>query len=124
MSQITTHILDTALGKPAANVPVAFSHALVAEPGDVADDWLLISAAKTNSDGRIADLLDADTILAAGIYRLRFDTKSYFKDLQQKAFFPYADVVFVVEEATEGNAPHYHIPLLLSPYSYSTYRGS
>lgn len=112
MSAITTHILDTALGKPAANVPVKLE---IEEKGS----YVQIGSGITDSDGRVTDLLKDDHKLELGIYRISFATAKYYKDLKQKTFYPEASIVFNVE-AEE----HYHVPLLLSGFGYSTYRGS
>lgn len=113
MSQITTHVLDTARGKPAANVPICLYH--------LDDDhWEILACGTTNSDGRIADLLTDSVTLAEGTYRMHFDTKSYFAGHGEVGFYPYVDIVFEVAAGGE----HYHIPLLLSAFGYSTYRGS
>jgi len=103
-SPITTHILDMAKGKPAAGVPVTL---------DILDgkNWKTLGQGMTNADGRVEDLLPKSAPLATGIYRLTFETKS---------FYPQVAIQFQVTSETE----HYHIPLLLSPYGYSTYRGS
>lgn len=112
-SPITTHILDTALGKPAKGVPIALSYM---QP----NGFVELGKGVTNDDGRITDLLSADHVLSPGRYRMRFDTTSYFQASGQKAFYPEVDVVFELDAPGE----HYHIPLLLSPFGYSTYRGS
>jgi 5-hydroxyisourate hydrolase len=101
MSGISTHILDTAAGKPAAGVSVH----LFLEEG-------LLNSVITNQDGRVPDLLPSAFELIPGIYRLLFEVKG--------PFFPEVTVVFEVKDASA----HYHVPLLLSPYGYSTYRGS
>jgi len=113
MSQITTHILDTARGCPAAGVAVSLSL-------QVADAWQLLATGTTNTDGRVVDLLPSDRVLAPGTYKMHFDTASYFSDSGQSLFYPWAEVAFRVDE----DGTHYHIPLLLSPFGYSTYRGS
>ena len=113
MSQITTHILDIARGSPAAQVPIAL-HLLEAE------DWLEIGSGITNEDGRIVDLCAPGLVLEAGTYRMRFDTAAYFSASGSEVFYPWAEVVFNIG----GDGQHYHIPLLLSPFGYSTYRGS
>lgn len=105
MSGLSTHILDLALGTPAAGVQVSLFRA-----GE------LLNQQRTNSNGRIAEMLPADCKLTAGVYRLVFDIASY----QPDAFFPEVAIDFRV---TDGEA-HYHVPLLLSPFGYSTYRGS
>lgn len=113
MSQITTHILDTALGCPAENVGVVLYRLKDQE-------WLEIGRGKTNSDGRVPDLYAYDDALPEGIYRINFATSAYFETIQLAAFYPSVDIQFNLE--TGGQ--HYHIPLLLAPYGYSTYRGS
>jgi 5-hydroxyisourate hydrolase len=113
MSPITSHVLDTSLGKPADGIVVALS---VLEPDDV---WKLVTQRRTSADGRVVDLLP-EGALEARTYRLRFDTAGYFASSGRASFYPYVDVVFSVSAASE----HHHVPLLLSPYGYSTYRGS
>jgi len=113
MSTITTHVLDTSRGRPAAGVPVTLEV-------EAAGGWKLIGKGATNSDGRIADLVPSELTIAAGTYRLIFDTAKYFASNQIESFYPQVTVVFRVEEP----AQHYHVPLLLSPFGYSTYRGS
>jgi 5-hydroxyisourate hydrolase len=110
-SPITTHVLDTSLGKPAAGLKITLERRTA--------DWGFLAKGETNSDGRIPDLL-AGKELAAGVYRMTFDTAGYFQACQLKGFYPYVQVVFEISELNQ----HYHIPLLLSPYGYSTYRGS
>ena len=113
-SPITTHVLDTALGHPASGVPVR----LYVE--EAPDRWLMLATGITNDDGRVADLLPVDHVLKPGKYRMRFITGDYFSQLKIEGFYPYADIVFQITDP----ASHYHIPLLLSPFGYSTYRGS
>jgi 5-hydroxyisourate hydrolase len=108
VSPITTHVLDTARGRPAAGVPV------VLERGP---DWSEVGSGETGEDGRIAGLGSPE---APGPYRLRFDTAAYFEADGTRAFFPEVTVQFTVERPEE----HHHVPLLLSPFGYSTYRGS
>jgi hydroxyisourate hydrolase len=112
MSQITTHILDTTLGKPAKNVSIVLQQKTV-------DNYENMATGITNTDGRIANLLAADVILKPGIYRLVFDTASYFKMQQVEAFYPSVSIDFEIKDNS-----HYHVPLLLNPFGYSTYRGS
>jgi 5-hydroxyisourate hydrolase len=112
MSQITTHVLDTSLGRPAANVPVRLE---VARAGN----WNEVGRGTTDGDGRLRSLL-RDGTLEAGTYRLTFDTHAYFASRKIEGFYPSASIVFEVKNANE----HYHVPLLLSPFGYSTYRGS
>lgn len=113
MSAITTHVLDTARGRPAAGLPVT----LEAEAGST---WKLLGRGVTDADGRLRDLLPASTPLAAGTYRLTFDTAAYFLAQNLEAFYPEVRIVFAVRDAQQ----HYHVPLLLSPFGFSTYRGS
>lgn len=113
MSGITTHVLDTSRGRPAEGVPATLEL-------ESAGGWKLIGKGVTNSDGRITDLVAKDSDLSAGVYRLIFDTGKYFADRQTRSFYPQVTVVFQVEDASQ----HYHVPLLLSPFGYSTYRGS
>lgn len=113
MSQITTHVLDTTRGRPACALPITLFN-------QVAGRWQQMAVGLTNSDGRIADLLASDLVLPAGNYRIHFDTKVYFESQHQQGFYPYVDIVFEIDAA----GSHYHIPLLLTAYGYSTYRGS
>ena len=113
MSQITTHILDTTRGLPATNVPIT----LYAQQGD---DWQKLGGGQTNSDGRLPGLLADDVKLPAGIYRMHFETSVYFNANEETGFYPYVDIVFELDDKGQ----HYHVPLLLTAYGYSTYRGS
>ena len=112
---ISTHVLDTARGKPAVGVRVVLEH-LDADGASLLGRE--ISRGETDADGRIRELSPA--VLAAGRYRLIFDTGAYFARLGVDAFYPQVVVVFVVRDVTQ----HYHVPLLLSPFGYSTYRGT
>ncbi|MFI5090718.1 MAG: hydroxyisourate hydrolase [Terriglobales bacterium] len=112
MSAITTHVLDTSTGRPAAGVPVRLEK-------QAGGGWQSAGQGVTNQDGRIADLL-AGAKLAPGTYRLTFDTTTYFSARKQPSFYPQVQVMFTVGDA----AQNYHVPLLLSPFGYSTYRGS
>lgn len=109
---ITTHVLDTARGAPGAGISVS----LTIQDGS---DFTPVATGITNDDGRIPDWLDGKT-LAAGTYRIRFDLEGYLTASSQPVFYPYAEIVFVVVDPSQ----HFHIPLLLSPFGYSTYRGS
>jgi len=113
MSQITTHVLDTAIGKPAQGIAVSLSQF-------INNEWKLLGDGITSTDGRVADLIATNKILDAGRYKVLFITQDYFKKQGVDAFYPYVEVVFEITD--EGD--HYHIPLLLSPFGYSTYRGS
>lgn len=113
-SPITTHILDTSRGRPAAGVPVTLER--LADTGEA----VVIARGVTDADGRIRDLLPAEPRPAPGMYRMTFDTGAYFAALGLEAFYPSVTIVFRLREPKE----HHHIPLLLSPFGYSTYRGS
>lgn len=110
-SLITTHVLDTSRGRPAAGVPVKLEKH---ENG-----WKLLGQGNTDADGRLQNLLESGHTLKPGLYRLTFDTAAYFKSRKIEAFYPEVQVVFEVKDER-----HHHVPLLLSPYGYSTYRGS
>ena len=113
MSQITTHVLDAALGSPGQDIPISLARM-------EGNDWTIIGQGRTNADGRLPDLCPQGQVMPAGTYRMHFDTATYFQALDQQVFYPWADVVFNIGD----DGTHYHIPLLLSPYAYSTYRGS
>ncbi len=108
---LSTHVLDTMRGRPAQGI-------LVRLEAGAGGAWKKIGEGRTNADGRIADFLPAGSGLEPGVYRLVFETKDYFASLGQKAFYPVVEVTF---EAAEGR---HHVPLLLSPFGYTTYRGS
>ncbi len=113
MRSISTHVLDITRGRPASGVPVTLERR---EDGKA---WQSVSSGKTDADGRIKDLV-AEGRLTEGTYRIAFDTGTYFAQIGVEGFYPEAAVVFVVRDADA----HYHVPLLLSPFGYSTYRGS
>ena len=110
---ITTHVLDTSAGRPAAGVPVV----LEMRRGDA---WESVGQGTTDDDGRLRDLLPDGQGSGPAIYRIRFDTASYFASRGVKGFYPEVAIEFEVTDAGE----HHHVPLLLSPFGYSTYRGS
>jgi 5-hydroxyisourate hydrolase len=114
VSAITTHILDTSQGRPAEGVPVHLD--VQQEDGS----WRELSSGATDRDGRLRDLLPDDYDLQPGVYRLIFDTAAYFEAHGVRSFYPHVSVAFLVYDAEQ----HYHVPLLLSPFGYSTYRGS
>lgn len=114
MKRISTHILDIVVGKPANNVAVRL------EKKNTSADWRLLTSARTDQDGRCAQLLPEGEDLSAGLYRLSFDTASYYALQKINALYPVVEVTF---EARDGES-HLHIPLLLSPNYYTTYRGS
>jgi 5-hydroxyisourate hydrolase len=107
---ISTHVLDTAHGHPAQGVPVTLEH-------DDGDGWQELTTAVTDDDGRVHELLTGE--LEDGRYRLTFDTAQYFRTVGEVAFYPEVSVVFTV-----AGGGHHHVPLLLSPFGYTTYRGS
>ncbi len=107
---ITTHVLDTARGKPAAGIPVTLEWR-----GDV---WEPGGSGVTDADGRCRDILQRPR--AAGVWRLRFDVAGYFAALGVESFYPSVEICFEVRDP----AQHYHVPLLIAPFGYSTYRGS
>lgn len=113
MSQITTHVLDTARGKPAADIQLSLHRR-------EAQGWHELASGVTNADGRVAGLLPDDLVLEAGDYRMHFSTEAYFQKQQLTVFYPYVDIVFRLDSSGD----HHHIPLLLSPFAYSSYRGS
>jgi 5-hydroxyisourate hydrolase len=110
---ISTHILDTALGRPAAGVPVALARM-------TNNGYFPINDATTDQDGRCKHLLPSTQSLQPGTYRIRFETDVYYKQHQLSGLYPYVEIVF---EVTDGEQ-HYHIPLLLTANGYTTYRGS
>ena len=111
-SPLTTHVLDTARGCPAANLAVTLFQ-------QIEGDWQQRATGITDSDGRIGDLLEPNN-LSSGTYRLTFATGDYFAAQSVTGFYPAVSIDFEVSNPKQ----HYHVPLLLSPYGYSTYRGS
>lgn len=114
-SPITTHVLDTATGRPAAGLAITLER-LASEGGG---GFVAIGSGVTDADGRVRDLLGKGE-LTAGEYRIRFETGDYFKKTGRAGFYPRVEVAFTVTEPQS----HHHVPLLLSPFGYSTYRGS
>jgi 5-hydroxyisourate hydrolase len=114
MTPITTHVLDTSTGKPACGLAVTLEHE-TQEAG-----WQALANGVTDNDGRINNLITSHTEFSAGRYRLTFETGDYFYMRQNECFFPQVTITFVVKDAGQ----HFHVPLLLSPFSYSTYRGT
>lgn len=108
---LSTHVLDLATGAPATGLPVRL------ERRDATGAWALVSEARADADGRVRALLPESEELAAAVYRLTFDVAAYHGE---DAFYPEATIVFRVRDA----GAHHHVPLLLSPFGYSTYRGS
>ena len=115
---ITTHVLDTSIGRPAAGVRV------ILERGGKPSDWQLVGHGETDSDGRLRTLMDEEAPLDPGLYRLVFDTRRYFEVRKVRAFYPSVIVMFEVADEPSSRQENYHLPLLLSPFGYTTYRGS
>ncbi|XP_052721525.1 5-hydroxyisourate hydrolase-like isoform X1 [Crassostrea angulata] len=110
---LTTHVLDTARGIPGGGI----SMVLLIQTGN--GEFREIERGTTTNDGR-GGFLSSSSLQAGAVYKLFFDTDCYFKSIGVKGFYPYVEVVFRIEDPSQ----HYHVPLLLSPYGYSTYRGS
>ena len=113
MSPLTTHVLDTRLGKPASGV------AIYLEKRDAAGEWHAAASGLSNDDGRVPNLL-REGELTPGRYRLTFETAAYFEKQRVEHFYPEVTIDFQIAATDQ----HYHVPLLLSPFGYSTYRGS
>jgi 5-hydroxyisourate hydrolase len=113
MSQITTHVLDISIGRPAMGMPV------ILEIEKAGGGWKELNRGVTDGNGRLGDLTVPGS-LKEGTYRLTFNTRAYFGGRKIETLYPEVGIVFEVRRANE----HHHIPLLLSPYGYSTYRGS
>lgn len=112
MSQLTTHILDTTKGKPAEGVIIVLLQ-------QQTNEWIKITDGITNADGRISNFLQEDNILEPGVYKMKFETKDYFDKQNILSFYPFVEIAFIIIDSE-----HYHVPLLLTPFGYSTYRGS
>ena len=112
---LSTHILDTALGRPANDVPVSLARWEL-------HHWIVLSDAnlKTDTDGRARQLLPEGAALATGLYRIRFETAAYYEAQHLTGLYPFVEITFEVRDDTQ----HYHIPLLLTANGYTTYRGS
>lgn len=111
--RLTTHVLDTAAGKPAAQLEVTLER-------HTDSGWQRIGKGRTNDQGRLDDLYPAGRPLQTGTHRLIFATGDYFAARRQRTFYPRIELIFEIAAADE----HYHVPLLLSPFGYTTYRGS
>ena len=112
MSSISTHVLDLVKGGPAQGVPVTLEHL-------DGETWTLVARGATDEDGRIKDLVPRGAA-AEGTFRITFDTAAYFASTATTGFYPWVPIVFTIP----APGAHYHVPLLLGPYGYSTYRGS
>ena len=113
MNRISTHVLDVAQGKPAKDVPVRLERR-------EASDWTVVGSSRTDDDGRCDQLLPDGEMLRAGLYRLAFDTASHYLAQRIEGLYPVVEITFQVREGET----RFHIPLLLSPHGYTTYRGS
>jgi 5-hydroxyisourate hydrolase len=114
MMGISTHVLDIAQGQPAQDVPVRL------ERQEAAGRWRLLTSSRTDQDGRCAQLFPENERLTPGVYRLGFDTATYFGARKLDGMYPLVEITFHVRNGED----HFHIPLLLSPNGYTTYRGS
>ncbi|RDX51866.1 transthyretin [Polyporus arcularius HHB13444] len=127
-SPVTCHVLDSSIGKPAAGVPVQLQELRSTE--DPTAGFNVLADGVTDYDGRCMQLYpeagpgqkreDLIKLQAGKLYKVVFKTKDYFESVGRKCFYPWVEITFEVPTPTE----HYHIPLLISPYSYTTYRGS
>ncbi len=114
MKRISTHVLDIAQGKPAKDLPVRLDRR------ESAGEWVRLNSSRTDGDGRCGQLLPENEVLRAGLYRLAFDTASYHLAQNIEGLYPIVEITFHVREGES----QFHIPLLLSPHGYTTYRGS
>jgi 5-hydroxyisourate hydrolase/2-oxo-4-hydroxy-4-carboxy-5-ureidoimidazoline decarboxylase len=112
VSQLTSHVLDTSQGKPARHISIKLKKLSNG-------NWISFAQGMTNNDGRVTDLLPPALILHPGNYTIVFDTGGYFRDLGIAGFYPEVAIQFIITDNS-----HYHIPLLINPFGYSTYRGS
>ncbi len=110
--QLTTHVLDTSIGKPGCGITIRLQQV-------TANGWETIAQGITNSDGRISDLLPSVRVLPVGTYKMIFETGPYYEHMQVQGFYPVVELQFSVSDDQ-----HYHVPLLLNPFGFSTYRGS
>src|SRR5688572_8860426 len=110
---VSTHVLDISIGRPAAGVAVRLRR----QDGEA---WIDVFRGATNDDGRVPSLVPEGADTGSGDYQLTFDVGSYFGARGRESFYTHVAIDFVIRDA----AAHYHVPLLLSPYGYSTYRGS
>ncbi|XP_053174540.1 5-hydroxyisourate hydrolase-like [Scomber japonicus] len=113
-SPLTTHVLNTAMGIPGSNMTLNLYRQ---DPSTKA--WSSIFTGTTNDDGRCPGLITKQTF-TPGVYKMHFDTAQYWESLGQASFYPYVEIVFTINDPSQK----YHVPLLLSRFSYSTYRGS
>jgi hydroxyisourate hydrolase len=111
-SQVTSHVLNTSLGKPGQNITIRLKQY-------INESWQTIAQGVTNADGRVGDLLPPNKNIMPGNYKMVFETGNYFASIDTKGFYPEVEITFTVFD--DG---HYHVPLLINPFGYSTYRGS
>ncbi|KAK6907164.1 hydroxyisourate hydrolase [Kwoniella mangroviensis CBS 10435] len=119
-SPITCHVLDASVGKPAPGVKVSLDILSLTGQETAKEAPRTLASGETNSDGRCSDLLNPDTKLSPGIYKMTFHSGEYFKSNNVETFYPFVEITFSYTNPDQ----HYHIPLLISPFSYTTYRGS
>lgn len=113
VNPLSVHVLNLQDGLPSADVTVTLEQR-------VGEQWTMLNKGVTNAQGRIPALFPAGAAMARGTYRVTFKTGKWFADHKSASFFPEIPVIFTAD----GSVPHYHVPLLLSPYGYSTYRGN
>ncbi|XP_055604506.1 5-hydroxyisourate hydrolase [Uranotaenia lowii] len=115
---LSTHILDTSRGKPAPNVAISLYRAGIDRS---VDSWAKLGQGATDNDGRYRGFFESNPAeFTSGVYKLRFQVGQYYQQLKVETLYPYVEIVFEIKDASQ----HYHIPLLLNPFGYSTYRGS
>jgi len=113
LNPLSVHVLNLQDGLPSADVAVTLEQR-------VGDGWTMLGEGVTNAQGRIPALFPAGMPMVRGTYRVTFKTGKWFAEHKSPTFFPEIPVIFMAD----GSVPHYHVPLLLSPYGYSTYRGN
>ncbi|GAA6227851.1 5-hydroxyisourate hydrolase-like [Lates japonicus] len=114
LSPLTTHVLNTAMGVPGSNMALSLYRQDLPT-----NAWSLITTGTTNDDGRCPGLITKE-LFTSGVYKIRFESAQYWASMGQTSFYPYVEIVFTINDPGQK----YHVPLLLSPFSYSTYRGS
>jgi 5-hydroxyisourate hydrolase len=122
-SSVTTHVLDTSRGKPAAGITVIIETCETCETCDTCirdTTWKVLATEKTDLDGRVQNFSGFTAAFPAGLYRLTFEIEPYFKAFHLETFYPNITVAFRIKNVDE----HHHVPLLVNPFGYSTYRGS
>lgn len=111
--QLSSHILDINIGKPASGVKITLSRQ------EAPDRWVPVEERTTDENGRVKDFLEEKPTGNTGVYKLTYHVAPYFESQGQDSFYPFIEVVFQIKDGA-----HYHVPITLSPYGYSTYRGS